>query len=290
MKKLSFLIILLLCSFAAAAAERKADSLAFCNAEWTVTELGKGATAAYASVQMFDSQQSISVIKYPARRFKTRCVHTPGEYAGPTSATAIGQGAEMAINGGYFNMKELVPCVYFRIGKEVFSLTDSSEVFRVNGVVGFKDKRGRRIQIKSCLPDQYQEVTGKWHSVMATGPMLMSGYEILVPEFAKTDENGKGIDSFNDRRHPRTAMGYDRYGNICLIVIDGRHKSQGDGASIYETALICSFLGLTDAINLDGGGSSAIWSIETGVLNHPSDNKTFDHEGERVVPNIIGVF
>ena len=94
MKKLSFLIVLFLCSFAAAAAERKADSLAFCNAEWTVTELGKGATAAYASVQMFDSQQSISVIKYPARRFKTRFVHTPGEYAGTTSATAIGEGVK----------------------------------------------------------------------------------------------------------------------------------------------------------------------------------------------------
>ena len=85
-------------------------------------------------------------------------------------------------------------------------------------------------------------------------------------------------------------LGYDKEGNICLVVIDGRHKGQGDGASIYETALICSFLGLTDAINLDGGGSSAIWSSETGVLNHPSDNKIFDHEGERVVPNIIGVF
>ena len=86
------------------------------------------------------------------------------------------------------------------------------------------------------------------------------------------------------------AIGYDKEGNICLVVIDGRHQGQGDGASIYETALICSFLGLTDAINLDGGGSSAIWSSETGVLNHPSDNKVFDHEGERVVPNIIGVF
>lgn len=290
MKKLSLFTILFLCSIAAFASGRKADSLAFCNAEWTVTELNKGATAAYARVQMFDSEQSIAVIKYQARRFKTRFVHTPGEYAGTTSGTAIGEGAEMAINGGYFNMKQLIPCVYFRIGDEVFSDTDASEAFRVNGVVGFKDKRGKRIQIKSCLPDQYQEVAGKWYSVMATGPMLMSEEEILVPQFAKIGENGKGTDSFNDKRHPRTAMGYDKEGNICLVVIDGRHQGQGDGASIYETALICSFLGLTDAINLDGGGSSAIWSSETGVLNHPSDNKVFDHEGERVVPNIIGVF
>ena len=46
-------------------------------------------------------------------------------------------------------------------------------------------------------------------------------------------------------------------------------------------------LGMTEAINLDGGGSSVVWAKETGVINHPYDNKKFDHEGERVVPNLI---
>lgn len=290
MKRILTTIILALYCLCAAAGDRTTDSLAFIKADWQVTELKKGAVAAYAGIRMFDSQQSISVIRYPGRRFRTRLVHSPADKAGATSRIAEEHGAEMAINGGYFNMKELVPCVYFRVGKEVYSVTYTSEAFRVNGVVGLKDRRGKRIGVRSCLPSQYQDIAGKWHSVMATGPMLIEEGRILVPEFTSPDGKGKGTDAFNDRRHPRTAIGHDGKGNIIMVVIDGRHPGKGDGASIYETALICSFLGMTDAINLDGGGSSAIWCEETGVLNHPSDNKVFDHAGERTVPNIIGVF
>ena len=95
---------------------------------------------------------------------------------------------------------------------------------------------------------------------------------------------------FYDRRHPRTAIGKDDSGNIYLVVIDGRFKGKADGASIFETAYICHLLGMTDAINLDGGGSSALWSRETGVINHPRDNRKFDHEGERSVPNLVVVY
>ena len=43
------------------------------------------------------------------------------------------------------------------------------------------------------------------------------------------------------------------------------------------------------ALPLEYEGDS-LWSRELGVLSHPSDNKTFDHEGERTVPDIIGIF
>ena len=49
-------------------------------------------------------------------------------------------------------------------------------------------------------------------------------------------------------------------------------------------------LGMKDAINLDGGGSTTLWTAKTGVINHPYDNKTFDHEGVRTVPNLIVVY
>ena len=74
-----------------------------------------------------------------------------------------------------------------------------------------------------------------------------------------------------------------------MAVIDGRFKGQGDGATIAETAYIARQLGLTEALNLDGGGSSTLWTAQEGVLNHPYDNRRFDHEGERGVPNCIVV-
>lgn len=72
-----------------------------------------------------------------------------------------------------------------------------------------------------------------------------------------------------------------------MAVIDGRAKGQAAGATIAETAYIARLLGLTDALNLDGGGSSALWTAQEGVVSHPSDNRRFDHAGERAVPNGI---
>jgi exopolysaccharide biosynthesis protein len=95
------------------------------------------------------------------------------------------------------------------------------------------------------------------------------------------------VQSFVFKRHPRTVFGYDDKGYAYMIVIDGRHKGNAAGATIPEAAFIARILGLEAALNLDGGGSSALWSDQTGVLNHPCDNKTFDHNGERRVPNII---
>ena len=290
MKRILITFTLLIVGLPIWGIDREKDSLAFVNADWTITELEGGATAMTARMQIFESAQSISIIKYPAKRFRTAFIHSPGEMAGKTSEIAQREGMLMAMNGSYFNMKQLTPCTYFRIADQVLGETSASEGFRVNGVVGIKNRKDRNIVITGCEPSEYEAVTGEWHSVLAGGPILMEDEKIAVPEIMKADENGNGTDSFYDKRHPRSAMGYDSKGNIYLIVIDGRHAEEAEGSSIYETALICSFLNLEDAINLDGGGSSTLWHNGEGVLNHPSDNRKFDAQGERKVPNIIGVF
>ena len=57
--------------------------------------------------------------------------------------------------------------------------------------------------------------------------------------------------------------------------------------SIDELSYLANQLGMRDALNLDGGGSSTLWNNKTGIVNHPYDNKKFDHEGEREVSNAI---
>lgn len=266
------------------------DSLAFVQAHWQTVKLEKGAEAACTTIQMFESTQSISVIRYPARRFRSGFVDHPYEYAGKTSELARRAGAKMAINAGYFDPGP-VSCVYLRIGEDTLSYTKPKESrMRVNAVVGFKDRKGKKLRISRCSSEQYDEITSRWHSVMACGPLLMEGDEIVVPESYAKAYPDKGYGGFYDARHPRSAIGSDDKGYIYLVVIDGRFPGQGEGTTIYQTAVICDLLGMTDAINLDGGGSSALWSEETGVLNHPSDNRKFDHNGERKIPNIIGVF
>lgn len=284
------------------------DSLAILQADWMITALDKGAEARYAQIQMFSSTQSISVIRYPAARFRTEILHRPGKMAGKPSILGKEVGAMLAINAGYFHVKPRTPSVYFRIGKEIYGKTHPTEVYRVDGVVGFKDKKGRKMKIAYSDTTQYDAVAGKWHTVIASGPMLVVDGKIVVPVLmgdreerdrdnvkAMKKEQKEGSKTrthyssaqFYDKRHPRAAVGTDEDGNIYYVVIDGRFKGKADGASIYETAYICKMLGMTQAINLDGGGSTTLWSEQTGVLNHPHDNRKWDHDGERAVPNLI---
>ena len=302
--------IMVTSSLAAQNYDRVADSTAFVNAEWKVTDLDKGAQAKYAQVSMFNSVQSISVIKYPAKKFRTEILHRPGETAGTPSAIGKELGAAFVMNGGYFHVKERIPSVFFKKDKQTLGYTHPTELYRVDGIFGFKDNKGRKMEIVHCNDSlKYASVTQKMKSAMATGPLLILDDEIVVPVLMGDKADGENVAAmqaeqkagskirthytsaqFYDRRHPRTAIGTDDSGNIYLVVIDGRFKGQADGASIYETAFICHLLGMTDAINLDGGGSSALWARETGVINHPRDNRKFDHDGERSVPNLIVVY
>lgn len=72
-------------------------------------------------------------------------------------------------------------------------------------------------------------------------------------------------------RHPRTFIGRSSTGTIMLVTIDGRRPSSV-GTTLKETADVALALGLRDAINLDGGGSTAM--VAAGELvNTPSGSE-----------------
>ncbi|GAA0383809.1 hypothetical protein Acor_70390 [Acrocarpospora corrugata] len=72
------------------------------------------------------------------------------------------------------------------------------------------------------------------------------------------------------RRHPRTLVGVTKTGKLILAVVDGRAPGVTVGASFLEAAQVMRWLGARDAINLDGGGSSAM-IVGGKVVNKPSD-------------------
>ncbi len=88
-------------------------------------------------------------------------------------------------------------------------------------------------------------------------------------------------------RHPRTAVGISQDGRIMtIVVVDGR-DGPVEGLSLNTLAQFFAHMGVYKAINLDGGGSSAIAANIHGkveILNNPSDGS------ERWVPNGIGIF
>lgn len=259
-------------------AQSKEDSLAFVSAEWNWQELGKGALAGNARISIFGSIQNISIVKYPAKKFRTGIMNFPGAEAGPTDSLAMKSKASIAINGSYFNTRTICPHTFLSIGHKVQGESPADELQRSNGILAFKDRKGRKIDIFPCDSTEYESYRKEYYSAIAAGPLLLSdGKEAFIDTDSK----------FNSDRHPRSIMGYDRNGYYHMIVIDGRFPGQADGITIKEAAAIAIYAGLYEAINLDGGGSSTLWTEPTGVINHPSDNKRFDHSGCRTVPTII---
>lgn len=274
-----------------------ADSLALVTADWQWQDLGGGAEAGTASLQLFSSTQSISIIRFPMRKWKVEVLERDGEEACSTSEMATYFGADMAMNGSYFN-RDVTPATFVKDDGEVISSTSPEEEYRADGLLLIKGRRGTRLRIMTSLPPDNVTDSKRSREALSSGPMLVEKGKVLVNE--EDDTN------FYAGRHPRSFMGYTLPGAVpkgtlagpgkpsgrmvYLVVVDGRFPGQADGATIPELAFICRILGLHDAMNLDGGGSSTLWDENLGVLNHPYDNRVFDHSGERRVPNSVGIF
>lgn len=89
---------------------------------------------------------------------------------------------------------------------------------------------------------------------------------------------------FGEQRHPRTAVGWSADGRrLYLVVVDGRQAPYSDGMSLSELAWLFQRIGAAHAVNLDGGGSTAI-VVRGELVNRPSDR-----EGERSVGNALAL-
>lgn len=85
-------------------------------------------------------------------------------------------------------------------------------------------------------------------------------------------------------RHPRTAVAYDPDSRrLWLVVVDGRQAPYSVGMSLPELAEVLEALGAVEALNLDGGGSSAL------VVHGELRNRPSDEAGERPVVNALAL-
>jgi hypothetical protein len=98
-----------------------------------------------------------------------------------------------------------------------------------------------------------------------------------APLFAKLEADSQAFDGVN----PRSMIGVTSDRTVYMVVVDGRQSGKADGLTIPQMAQLAKYLGLVDAINLDGGGSSTLWVKGKGVINTPSGGSV------RKVPNII---
>jgi hypothetical protein len=128
-------------------------------------------------------------------------------------------------------------------------------------------------------------VAGAYTAVSGTYPILVNGRNIA--------HGYEKLSDFIFDVNPRTVFGLSadrRY--LYLVTIDGRQPGYSDGCYDYEAADWLILLGASDAINMDGGGSTTLVIQEaTGFprsLNHSS--AVADSGNERTVGSHFGIF
>lgn len=265
------------------------DSTRLVNAKWKIDTIAEGVVYKHIQLsnnEIFNSNQFICVMEIlPQSKARLAFAHRPERT--PTSVIARDSNALAAVNGSFFDMSEHHPICYLRIGGVQVgentpqkSDTTNRKYYQYATIV--LDSLGRP---ELCVPDSNRHWEEHYfdksvHNVMTAGPMLII--------------DGKAVPQRDDRtfvtyRHNRTALGLKPDGTVILFTVDGRMK-QSAGMSLTELEQTLLWLGCTNAINLDGGGSTTLYLRgypENGIVNYPTDNNRFDHKGERKVSNVI---
>lgn len=110
---------------------------------------------------------------------------------------------------------------------------------------------------------------------------MIGGFPELLDQGRRVGDLGITTNpGFAATRHPRTAVGWDpQRRRLWLVVVDGRQPGVSEGMSLPELTELLEALGATEALNLDGGGSS-VMLVGTRIINQPADAT-----GERAVVN-----
>lgn len=193
-----------------------------------------------------------------------------------TSVLAFEKDAFAAVNGSFFNLDAGGSVVFMKVKGDVIS--DGAvrgNPYTENGGIGWNN---------NDMPSIFEKPENGWHSMKIEN--LLSSGPLLVDQGEKKEFNN---DPFHQNRHPRTAVAATEDGRLLLVTVDGR-SFQSYGMTIPELARFFIDLGANQALNLDGGGSTSMYikgKNLDGIVNYPSDNLEFDHEGERGVSNAI---
>ncbi|WP_241777518.1 phosphodiester glycosidase family protein [Streptomyces sp. CT34] len=137
-----------------------------------------------------------------------------------------------------------------------------------------RDTTGRRIPL------------GPHDSVVSAAPTLVRGGRISIDAATEGVVDPADLSfgyTWANVRQPRTMAGIDARGRLLLVTVDGRRKGGSEGFTLAEGAAFMRSLGAVQALNLDGGGSTAM-AVNGRLVNTPSDVT-----GERAVGDTIQV-
>jgi exopolysaccharide biosynthesis protein len=257
------------------------DSIAVVNAKWDKEKIGEGVTLKTFWFQnsLFNSNQFVSVLEVKKKKkyefdlgYDPKKLITTSDFGEQANAIA-------SLNGTFFDISN---------GGSVDYIKSNGEVINENRL----SKNGKRaIHQKSALVINKGKLgiakwngSPNWEKTLLADDIMVSGPLLIMD---KSEEKLDTANTFNKTRHPRTAVAITKNKRVLLITVDGRNANSA-GMSLFELSKLMRWMQAEDAINLDGGGSTTLWvNNGTGVVNHPTDNKKWDHEGQRKVANVL---
>jgi exopolysaccharide biosynthesis protein len=277
----SIALTILILSFTASFGQ--SDSIAVVHANWNSQKISRGITLKqyWFDQALFHSNQNITIVEIKPRRKYKIDVEADSVKLKVTSEFGAQSNALAAINGTFFDIKNGGSVDYVRVNGQQVNKTR----LLANGARAIHQKAAivinkNGVEIVKWDSSQNWEDRLPGEDVMLTGPLLIYNNQPSELDTA----------AFFRLRHPRSALAI-RNGRILLITVDGRNEKAA-GMSLYELANFLRWIKADHAINLDGGGSTTLWingQPDNGVVNYPSDNKKWDHAGERPVANVIVV-
>ncbi|WP_320782811.1 phosphodiester glycosidase family protein [Streptomyces sp. CRN 30] len=137
-----------------------------------------------------------------------------------------------------------------------------------------RDTDGRRVRLS------------RDDSIVSAAPTLVRDGRIAIDAAAEGVVDPADLSygyAWANTRQPRTMAGVDARGRIVLATVDGRRSGGSEGFTLQEAAAFMRSLGVVDAVNLDGGGSTAM-AVDGALVNRPSDGA-----GERAVGDTVQV-
>jgi exopolysaccharide biosynthesis protein len=201
----------------------------------------------------------------------------------PVSEYAKAGKAIAAVNGNFFDTHIGGSVCFLKIDGRIINRTHDE----LNGTLflpwldtaAMTISRGGVAIIVKPAGTRWEQYRKDFPTMISAGPLLIWN-DRLVPQRAH---------KFNDTRYSRTGIGLTKDHHLLVITVDGNAKESA-GVTTTEFAKIFKALKCVSALNFDGGGSTTMWvsgEPENGVVSHPTDNKKYDHLGERKVANAI---
>ena len=258
----------------------EAQVTGFKKIHWEKERIAPGLTWKSAHTLLNDSiPQNINILIVNTNKRVISLSYVPGKNI-VLSKQAEDAGALAAINGGFFNVRDGGSVTYIRTGGQILDSDTAKRWNRNANMTGslLSEKAGRII-IGRAYSNSWYDSHPEYTEVLVTGPLLLKG-KVKSPLPSTPLVINK---------HPRTVIGIKGDHRIILVTLDGR-TDQAAGMTLAELTDLMISLHCNDAVNLDGGGSTTMWISGkpfNGIVNMPSDNKLFDHAGERAVSDII---